>query len=165
MKHWILWVNIIGLIVTLLYVDNRHSYKEGLEFGYNRGYEEGFSESENHYAELLEQKYDEYSSLYTKYEEEHLKVEALEDTCYDSRVIDFYSEYAVIVLNDNELHSYYYGSSDSEEVHIAEEPNPKTYHTYDVMEYNEKDITNYTVMSKKEAESKGYTPCRLCFDN
>lgn len=164
MKHWILWVNIIVLIFILLYVDGRRSYKEGLSIGYNTGYEEGYAEAETYYNELLEQKLDkQYSELYELYDEEKIYSTSIED--YSEYAVDFYSEYAVIVLNDNELHSYYYGSSDSEEVHIAEEPNPKTYHTYDVMEYNEKDITNYTVMSKKEAESKGYTPCRLCFDN
>lgn len=80
MKHWILWVNIIVLIFIILYVDGRHSYKEGLSIGYNTGYEEGYAEAETYYSELLEKEYYKYDNLYALYEDSQNRIEALEDS-------------------------------------------------------------------------------------
>lgn len=170
MKSYVLFfVILIAMLLAFFKIDS--GYDNTLRQKYNLGYEEGYSEAEQHYKELLEEKYEEfeaeldahYQDVYETFEDDISYSAYLED--YVQYAIDFYSNYAVIVLKNDERHYYYYGNSDSEEVHIAEEPDPKTYHTYDVMEYNESDITDYTVMSKKEAENEGYKPCRLCFDN
>ena len=170
MKSYVLFfVVLITMLLAFFKIDS--GYDNTLRQEYNLGYEEGYSEAEQYYKELLEEKYEEfeaeldthYQDVYETFKDEISYSAYLED--YVQYAIDFYSNYAVIVLKNGERHSYHYGNSDSEEVHIAEETNPKTYHTYDVMEYNENDITDYTVMSKKEAENKGYKPCRLCFDN
>lgn len=170
MKSYVLFfVVLIAMLLAFFKIDS--GYDSTLRHEYKLGYDEGYSEAEQYYKGLLEEKYEEfeteldthYQDVYETFEDEISYSAYLED--YVQYAIDFYSNYAVIVLKNDERHYYHYGNSDSGEVHIAEEPDPKTYHTYDVIEYNESDITDYTVMSKKEAENKGYKPCRLCFDN